>query len=112
MVLQSKTNPLIPQANYLLYPEKFPHNMLLLFFFFSFRDEKQLLSGCSPLYQKKLQEQGFQDVVNRNKIIERYGDLADPPFSQFNENSINYQDPNSQSEYDETPREEYSNEKA
>ena len=85
---------------------------MLLLFFFSFRDEKQLLSGCSPLYQKKLQEQGFQDVVNRNKIIERYGDLADPPFYQFNENSINYQDPNSQSEYDETPREEYSNEKA
>ena len=35
---------------------------------FSLRDENQLLSGCPPLCQNKLQEQGVQDVVNRNKI--------------------------------------------
>ena len=35
--------------------------------FFLFRDEQQLLSGCLPLYQNKLQEQGVQDFVNRNK---------------------------------------------
>ena len=32
----------------LLSPEKFAHHVMLLFF--PFRDEKQLLSGCSPLY--------------------------------------------------------------
>ena len=62
------------------------------------------------MYQKKLQEQGFEDVVNRNKIFERYGDLVDQPFSQFNENSTNNQGPNSQIENDETPRAEYPNE--
>ena len=35
----------------LLPPEKFVHPVMLLFF--PFRDEKQLLSGCPPLYQSK-----------------------------------------------------------
>ena len=52
--------------NKLLSPEKFAHHVLLLFY--PFRDEKELLSGFSPLYQNKLQEQGVQDVVNTNKI--------------------------------------------
>ena len=76
--------------------------------FFSFKDEKQLLSGCPPLYQNKLQEQGLQDVVNRNKIkFEPYGESVDQDFSQFNEKSINNQDPHSQIENDETPGTEY-----
>ena len=46
--------------------------------FFLFRDEKQLLSGCPSLYQNKLQEQGVQNVINRNKIkFEPYGGLVD-----------------------------------
>ena len=95
--------------NKLLSPEKFAHHAMLLFF--PFRDEKQLLSGCPPLYQNKLQEQGVQDFVNRNKIkFEPYGDLVDQAFSQFNENSINNQDPNSPIENDETPEAEYANE--
>ena len=93
----------------LLSPEKFAHHVMLLLF--PFRDEKQLLSCCSPLYQNKLQEQGVQDVVNRNKIkFEPYGNLVDQVFSQFNENSINIQDPHSQIENDETPEAEYPNE--
>ena len=56
----------------------------LLLLFFSFIDKKQLLSGCPTLYQNKLQEQGFQDVKNRNKIsFKQYGDLADQAFSQL-----------------------------
>ena len=35
---------------------------------FSFKDEKQLVSGCPPLYQNNLQKQEIQGVVNRNKI--------------------------------------------
>ena len=44
--------------NKLLSPEKFAHYAMLLFF--RFRDEKQLLSDCPPLYQDKLQEQVVQ----------------------------------------------------
>ena len=44
--------------NKLLSPEKFAHYAMLLFFWF--RDEKQLLSDCPPLYQDKLQEQVVQ----------------------------------------------------
>ena len=70
-----------------------------------------MLSGFPPLYQNKLQEQGVQDVVNRNKIkFEPYSGLVDQAFSQFNENSINNQDPHSQIENDETPEAEYLNE--
>ena len=58
--------------------------------------------------QNKLQEQGVQDVVNRNKI--KFGYLLDQAFSQFNENSINNQDPHSQIENDEIPGTEYPNE--
>ena len=67
-----------------------------------------MLSGCPPLYQSKLQEQLVQDVVNRNKIkFEPYGGLVDQALSQFNEKSINNQDPHSQTENDETPEAEY-----
>ena len=92
--------------NKLLSPEKFAHHLL-----HPFKDEKQLLSGCPPLYQNKMQEQGVQDVVNRSKVnFEAYGDLVDQAFSQFNENYINKQDSHSQIENDETPGAEYPNE--
>ena len=95
--------------NKLLFPEKFAHHVMP--FFFSFRDEKQLLSGCPLLYQNKPQEQGVQDVVNNNKIkFKPYRDLVDQIFSQFNENSINNQDSHSQIENYETPETEYPNE--
>ena len=82
-----------------------------MFLFYPFRDKKQLLSGCPPSCQNKLQEQGVQDAVNRSKIkFEPYGDLVDLAFSQFNENSINNQDPHSQIENDGTTGAEYSNE--
>ena len=61
--------------------------------------------------QNKQQEQGVQDVVNKNKIkFQPYEDLLDQSFSQFKENSINNQDPQSQIENDETPGAEYLNE--
>ena len=96
-------------SNKLSLPEKFAHHVLLLFY--PFRDEKELLSGFPPLYQNKLQEQGFQDVVNTNKIkFELYGDLVDQVYSKFNETLISNQNPQSQIENDETPGAEYSNE--
>ena len=63
------------------------------------------------MYQNKLQEQGVQDVANINKItFEPHGDLVDQVFSQFNEALINNQDLHRQTENDETPGKEYSNE--
>ena len=44
----------------------------------------------------------MQDVVNINKMkFESYDNLVDQVFSQFNENLINNQDPQSQIENDE-----------
>ena len=43
-------------------------------------------------------------------MFERHGHLVDQAFSQFNEDSINNQEPNSQTEKDETPMAEYPNE--
>lgn len=57
------------------------HSLLLLFY--SFRDERELLSGWPPLYQSQLLEQGVQAVVH----------IKD--FSKFNENLISNQDPHS-----------------
>ena len=63
------------------------------------------------MYQNKLQEQRVQDAVNRKKIkFEPYGDLVHQGFSQFNENSINNQDPQSHIENNETPGGKYANE--
>ena len=79
--------------------------------FFLLKDKKKPLLSCyPPLYpkKKKLQEQGVQDVVNRNKTkFEPNGDLIDQAFSQCNENSINNQDPHSQTENGEKPGAEY-----
>ena len=95
--------------NKLLSPEKFVHNVIVLFCLF--RDEKQLLPGCPPLYQNKLHDQGVQDIVNKNKIrFEQCGDLVHQSYSQFNESSINNQDSHSQIENYETPWAKYLNE--
>ena len=37
--------------------------------FYPFKDENELLSSFPHLYQKKLQEQGVQDVVNLNNVF-------------------------------------------
>ena len=82
--------------------------MLLLFY--SFRDEKELLSDCPLLYQSKLQEQRIQEVANMNKIMFKpYSDLVDQTFSDFNETLINIQDPYSKIQSYKTPRAEYNN---
>ena len=94
--------------NKILYPEKFAHHVLLLFY--PLRDEKELLPGLPPLYQNKLQEQGAQDIVNINKIkFEPYCDLVDEVNSRLSETLINNQDTHSQIENDEIPGAEYPN---
>ena len=79
--------------------------------FFLLKDKKNHCYQVIHHYiqkKKNLQEQGVQDVVNRNKTkFEPNGDLIDQAFSQCNENSINNQDPHSQTENGETPGAEY-----
>ena len=100
--------PLYYVPNKLLSSEKTAHHLTL---FFLFNDENQLFSSCSPFYQNKMQERGVQDVANRNKIkFEPCGDVVDQAFSQFNENSINNPDPQSQIENNQTPEADYPNE--
>ena len=87
MLSKSKTNSSISCAK-----QTFISRIICLsydaFIFFHSEMNKQLLSGCSPLYQNKLQEQRVQDVVNRDKIkFEPYGHLVGQAFSQFNGNS-------------------------
>ena len=97
--------------NKLLAPEKFAHPVLFLFHLF--RNEKELLSGFPPMYQKKkLQEEEVQVVVNKNKMeFVLYCDLISQAFLQFNENLINNQSPHSQIKNDELPGAEHPNEK-
>ena len=88
--------------NKLLSPEIFAHHVLLLYY--TFRDEKGLLSVSQPTYQNRQQKEQVQDVINISKMkFEPYGDLDDQAFVQFNENLINNQDPHSQIENHETP---------
>ena len=107
---QSKKNTLLRfhVPNNILYPEKFAHHILLLFY--PFRDAKKLSSVLPPLYQNKLLEQGVQVIVNINKIkFEPYGDLVDEVYSRLNETLTNNQDPQNQIENDEIPGAEYPN---
>ena len=45
-------------------PEEYAHHML--FMYYPFRDEKELLSGNPPTYAMKLSEPGVIDLVNQN----------------------------------------------
>ena len=78
--------------NKLLFPEKFAHHVLLLFYLF--REEKELVfHQC----MKTKKEVWVQDLVNINKTkFEPYGDLVVEVFLQFNKNLINNQDPKSE----------------
>lgn len=63
------------------------------------------------MYQKKLQEEGSQDVLHINKFkLEPYRVLVDQTYSQFKETLVTNQDPHGQIENDETTEAEYPNE--
>ena len=94
--------------NSMLYPEKYAHHLLMLFY--PFRNENELLSGTPLLYQNKLLEPDVQDVVNNNRFkFEPYGDLVEEAYAHYNENMINNQDPHGQIENEETPEAEFNN---
>ena len=54
--------------------EKFAHNVLLLFY--PFRDEKELSSDFSTIYNKTLQDKGVEDVENTINIKQSLTILA------------------------------------
>ena len=80
------------EPNNSLYPGKYAHHLLILFY--PFWDEKDLLSGCLSLHQNKLLEPGVQTVANSNKIkFEPFGNLVDDSYSRYNANMLDNQDP-------------------
>ena len=77
----------VPNKNKL--PEKYAHH--LLFLFYPFRSEKELLSGVPPTYQTTLSNRNVLQVVNRNKqIFEPYGDIVEQAFVNFHANLSSY----------------------
>ena len=61
-----------------------------------------------PMHQNKLQEEGFQDVVNISKVkFDSYVEIVGKDFSQFNEKLIKNIDSHSQTENEETLALEY-----
>ena len=68
-------------------PEEYAHH--LLFMFYPFRDESDLLLDSS--YVKKFGEVGVADVVNINKLkSEPYGDFVDQALLEFRASSLQY----------------------
>ena len=83
------------------FPEKYAHH--LLFLFYPFRSENELLAGNPPSYQSKLCEASVLEVVNSNKQkFEPFADIVDEAFANYNENLVNNQDPYGQIDNDET----------
>ena len=83
------------------YPEQYAHH--LLFLFYPFRDESDLLSEYDGTYTSKLIEQHVLEVVNRNKlIIEPHGGIVDSAFSIYKIDHPHNMDSFAQQENEET----------
>ena len=70
-------------------PEDYAHH--LLFLFYPFRKEEQLMSDISQSYVEKLNEAGVIDIVNRNRQnIEPFSEMVHQAFEQFlnNQNTL------------------------
>ena len=53
----------------------------MLFMYYPFRDEKELLSGNPPTYVSTLSEAGVIEVVNQNySLIEPFATIVDDAF--------------------------------
>ena len=60
-------------------PEEYAHHML--FMYYPFRDEKELLGGNPPTYASKLSEPGVIDLVNQNySLVEPFATIVDNAF--------------------------------
>ena len=74
----------------------------MLFMYYPFRDQKELLSGNPPTYACKLSEPGVIDLVNQNySLVESFATIADNAFLRLSSDIDNIVDPYSQQENDE-----------
>ena len=81
--------------------EKYAHH--LLFLFFLFRSDKELLGEHLSTYQGKLAEPGFMDIFNENQQkFEPYAAIVDRAYENLNLDFVDNQDAHGQIENDET----------
>ena len=74
----------------------------MLFMYYPFRDQKELLSGNPPTYACKLSEPGVIDLVNQNySLVEPFATIADNAFLRLSSDIDNIMDPYGQQENDE-----------
>ena len=73
-------------------PEEYAHHML--FMYYPFRDEKELLSGNPPTCASKLSESGVIDLVNQNySLVEPFPIIADNEFLRLSSDRDDIMDP-------------------
>ena len=80
-------------------PEEYAHH--ILFMYYPFRDEKEILSGNPPTCASKLSEPGVIDLVNQKySLVKPFATIVDNAFLRLS-SDINVMDPYSQQENDE-----------
>ena len=89
------------------FPKKYAHH--LLFLFFLFRSEKELLGGHLSTYQRKLAAPGVLDIIDNNRQkFEPYTAMVDKAYENLNSEFVYNQDAHGQTENDETGQTTYS----
>ena len=79
--------------------EEYAHQML--FMYYPFRDEKQLLTGNPPTYASKHSNPGVIDLVNQNySLVKPFATIVDNAFLRLSSDIDNIMDPYSQQEND------------
>ena len=80
--------------------EEYAHHML--FMYYSFRDEKELLSDNPPKYASKLSEPRVTDLVNQTySLVELFSTINDNSFLRLSSDTDNIMNPYGQQENDE-----------
>ena len=81
-------------------PEEYAQHML--FMYYPFRDEKELLSGNPPTFASKLSEPAAIDLVNQNySLVEPFATIVDNAFLRLSSDIDSIMDSYSQQENDE-----------
>ena len=73
----------------------------MLLMYYTFRDEKELLSGNPSTYASKLSEPGVIDLANQNySLVEPFATIVDNAFLRLSSAIDNIMDPYGQQEND------------
>ena len=74
----------------------------MLFMYYLFRDEKELLSGSPPTYVSKLSEPGVIEVVNQNYcLVETFATIVNDAFLRISCDNDSNMNPHGQQENDQ-----------